>query len=155
MQQDKLDGTDLRTSREMSSKNHQLCRLLIYSLRSPLNDSLFFFCTDTTAVYPYEPVGCFKDKRNRRVLPVEVKTFSDMINESDLASSYAAIIHACATEVYKNDFWYFGVEYRHQCWSGVNGSMTYNRHGRSDYCLSNYSVGATWTIFVYRFVEGN
>ena len=105
-------------------------------------------------VHPYEPVGCFKDKRYRRVLPVLVNTFSDMVNETDLASSYAAIIHACATEVYKNGFWYFGVQYRYQCWSGLNGDRTYNQHGRSNSCLSNYGVGATWTIYVYRFVEG-
>ena len=114
----------------------------------------FFFYTDTTGVHPYEPIGCFKDKRHRRVLPVEVRTFSNMINETDLTNSYAAIIHACAAEVYKNGFWYFGVEYRHQCWSGENGDKTYNRFGPSDNCLSNYGVGATWTIFVYRFVEG-
>ena len=115
---------------------------------------LWFFYTDTSVLHPYEPVGCFKDKRNRRVLPIEVKSFSNMINETDLPNSFADIIHACATEVFKIGYWYFGVEYRHQCWSGVNGSRTYNRYGRSDNCLSNYSVGATWTIFVYRFVEG-
>ena len=101
---------------------------------------------------PYEPVGCFRDKRNPRALPKWVKKYS--VNEEDLANSYAAIIHACATQVYKNGFWYFGVEYYRQCWSGVNASMTYNRYGRSDNCLLNYSVGAVWTIFVYRFVEG-
>ena len=89
------------------------------------------------------------------MFPVLVTSYPSMIDEADLASSYAAIIHACATEVFKNGFWYFGVEYRHQCWSGVNGNMTYNRNGASDSCLSNYSVGATWSIFVYRFVEGN
>ena len=113
------------------------------------------FHTDTTMVHSYEPVGCFKDKRYRRVLPVLVKLFPDMINETDLASSYAAIIHECAGEVYKNGFWYFGVEYRYQCWSGINRDMNYSQHGRSNNCLFNYGVGATWTIFVYRFVEGN
>jgi len=77
-----------------------------------------------------------------------------MINETDLANSLAAVIHACATEVYKNGFQYFGVEYRHECWSGMSGDKTYNIHGRSDDCLWHYSVGATWTIFVYRFVGG-
>ena len=77
-----------------------------------------------------------------------------MINETDLANSYASIIQECASEVLEIGFWYFGVEYRHECWSGVNSSMTYNRYGRSDNCLWNYSVGATWTIFVYRFIEG-
>ena len=114
-----------------------------------------YFYTDTTVVHRYEPVGCFKDRRRARVFSVLVNMYPGMIDEKDLANSYAAIIHACATKVYKNGFWYFGVEYRHQCWSGKNGDMTHSQHGRSDNCLSNYSVGATWTIFVYRFVEGN
>ena len=104
-------------------------------------------------LYPYETVGCFKDKRNPRALPVLVNTYSAVINKTDLANSLAAIIQACATEVYKNGFWYFGVEYQYLCWSGVNGNMTYNIHGPSRKCLRNYGVGSYWTIFVYRFVE--
>ena len=103
-------------------------------------------------MHPYEPVGCFKDKTDPRALPMLVSEYS--VNEADLANSLAAIIHACAAKVYENGFRYFGVEYRRECWSGVNGSMTYNKHGRSDKCLWNYSVGYEWTIFVYRFVEG-
>ena len=103
-------------------------------------------------LHPYEPVGCFNDKRYPRALPTLIQEYS--VNETDLANSFADIIHACATEVFENGYWYFGVEYLHQCWSGVNSGMTYNRHGRSDKCLSNYSVGYEWTIFVYRFVEG-
>ena len=71
-----------------------------------------------------------------------------------MANSFAAIIRACAIKVFEYGFWYFGVEYRHECWSGVNGGMTYHRHGRSDNCLSKFGVGDRWTIFVYRFVEG-
>ena len=145
---------DLAKSREIAARTTSYAGCYFFSLTFPLNDYLVFH-TDTTMVHPYEPVGCFKNKRYRRVLPVLVKTFSYMINETDLASSYAAIIHACATEVYKNGFRYFGVEYRYQCWSGINGDTTYNQHGRSDNCLLNYGVGASWTIFVYRFVEGN
>ena len=115
------------------------------------HEVICIFYTDTTVLHPYKPVGCFKDKRDPRALPVLVQKFS--VNETDLANSFADIIHACATEVFENGFWYFSLEFRHQCWSGVNGGMTYNRHGRSDKCLSNYSVGSFWTIFVYRFVE--
>ena len=66
----------------------------------------------------------------------------------------ATIIHACASEVFEIGFWYFGVEYSHQCWSAARGDETYYRHGRSDRCLWNYGVGDKWTIFVYRFVGG-
>ena len=100
---------------------------------------------------PYEPVGCFRDGIPR-VLPIVLGAYP--VNESDLANSYAAIIRACATKVYKIGFWYFGVEHRRQCWTGLNSGLTYNRYGPSDNCLLNYSVGAAWTIFVYRFVEG-
>ena len=103
-------------------------------------------------MHPYEPVGCFNDKSYPRALPNLVIDYA--VNEADLANSLEAIKHACATEVYKKGFWYFGVEYRHECWSGVNGSLTYDRHGRSARCLLDYSVGDKWTIFVYRFVEG-
>ena len=110
------------------------------------------FYTDATVLDPYEPVGCFRDRKNPRALPKLVQMYT--VNETDLANSLAAIIHACATQVYESGFWYFGVEFGHECWSGVNGSMTYNRHGRSDNCIFNYGVGASWAIFVYRFVEG-
>ena len=109
--------------------------------------------TDKTELPPYEPVGCFIDKRTR-ALPDSVFKYPDMVNDSDLANSLAAIVHACATEVYKNGFWYFGVEHKYECWSGANGSFTYDRHGPSSNCLSNYGVGDKWTIFVYRFVGG-
>jgi len=103
---------------------------------------------------PYEPVGCFRDEREpMRALPTLFKT-NQSVNWTDMANSFAAIINACATQAYENGFWYFGVEHYKECWSGVNGSITYNRHGRSDNCFLNYSVGADWTIFVYRFVEG-
>ena len=71
-----------------------------------------------------------------------------------MANPFGAIIQGCAAEAYKYGFRYFGVEYRHECWTGRNGGMTYNMHGRSDNCLRNYGVGSVWTIFVYRFVEG-
>ena len=110
-----------------------------------------FLHTDKT---PYEPVGCFEDKKYRRAFPDLVFNYPGMVKDNDMANSLAAIIQECASEVFKKGFWYFGVEYKHQCWSGVNGSMTYNRNGPSGQCLFNHSVGGTWTIFVYRFVEG-
>ena len=110
------------------------------------------FFTESTGLHPYEPVGCFQDSRYPRALPVLVRTY--FVNKADLATSYAAIIGMCAAKVHENGFWYFGVEYGKECWSGVNGDKTYNIHGRSSNCLWNYSVGDKWTIFVYRFVEG-
>jgi len=105
-----------------------------------------------TKLPPYEPVGCFIDKKHPRAFPKVIKKYH--INENNLASSLAAIIHDCASRVYNDGFWYFGVEYRSECWTGVNGNMTYNRHGPSENCLWEFKVGSVWTIFVYRFVEG-
>ena len=110
------------------------------------------FYTDTTVLYPYERVGCFNDKNNSRALPKLIKNY--LVNETDLANSLASIIQACATKVYEDGFWYFGVGYHHECWSGENGDKTYNRHGPSDNCSWNYGVGSDLTILVYRFVEG-
>ena len=149
-QSQKINGM-VETSREMHRKNPQLYRLLNYISTSLRNDYALF-PSDTTVLHPYEPVGCFKDDRDPRALPILIQKYS--VNETDLANSFADIIHACATEVFEYGLRYFGVEYQHECWSGVNGGITYNRYGRSENCLSNYSVGDEWTIFVYRFVEG-
>ena len=111
-----------------------------------------FYTGGATKLLPYEPVGCFIDKEHPRAFPKFIKNYH--INENNLASSLAAIIHDCASRVYNDGFWYFGVEYRSQCWTGVNGNMTYNRHGPSENCLWEFKVGSVWTIFVYRFVEG-
>jgi len=110
------------------------------------------FYTDPTVLQSYEPVGCFKDERDPRALPELLEWYR--VNETDLPNSLATIIQKCATKVYEKGFWYFGVEFRHECWSGVNGSLTYNIHGRSNSCLWDHGVGSVWTIFVYRFVKG-
>ena len=110
--------------------------------------------TDKTALLPYQRVGCFKDKRDGRPFPDLVFKYPGLVNDDDLANSFAAIIHACATEVYEKGFWYFGVESKDECWSGANGSLTYNRSGPSSRCLFKHGVGDKRTIFVYRFVEG-
>ena len=113
---------------------------------------IWSFFTDRTTLHPYEPVGCFNDKQDPRALPTKIKYYR--VNETDLVNSLASIIHMCASKVFNNGLRYFGVEYRSECWTGVNGSLTYNMYGPSNNCLWNYSVGDKWTIFVYRFVEG-
>ena len=130
----------------------RLCKLLIHSTFSVRNYYLVFSYTATTVLHPYEPVGCFNDKKNPRALPTFIKWFP--VNEADLANSLAAIIQKCANKVYEKGLWYFGVESRHECWSGENGSLTYSMHGRSNSCLWDHGHGSAWTIFVYRFVEG-
>ena len=149
MPQNKWCSVDLRTSHAIYSRNQTAMQVAFLQplFYAKLLSGLFY--TDTMV---YEPVGCFNDQRGPRALPQLVGVYP--VNNTALAKSLAAVIQACATKAYKNGFWYFGVEYRRECWSGVNGSMTYNIHGPSDKCIWKYKVGAAWTIFVYRFVEG-
>ena len=128
-------------------------QLLSYSRTTKWVCAWAVFYVDTTSLHPYEPVGCFQDRKDPRALPLLIETYS--VDETDLANSLAAIIHKCATQVYELGFWYFGVEHRKECWSSsVNGGVEHDKHGPSDNCLWNYSVGGDWSIFVYRFVEG-
>ena len=73
-------------------------------------------------------------------------------------SSLMAIIHACAENVSQRyGFQYFAVQNYYECWTGPNGGLTYNKHGKKDNCykFGDYGVGTDWSNFVYRFVKGN
>ena len=150
MRQDNWKAEDWRTSRKISSTNHVQPGSYIRVYFTNWLCCLFYL--DTTSLHPYEPVGCFQDLKYPRALPILVQTYS--VEETNLANSLAAIIRACAAKVYERGFWYFGVEYRHECWSSLNSDVNYNRYGPSDNCLWNYNVGGEWSLFVYRFVEG-
>ena len=118
---------------------------------------LLLFYADGTILEQFEPVGCFKDKRRQRAFPT-FKSFQRLLswyNMTVMNASFRAIIRACA-EMANTAYGvqYFGIQGYHECWTGVNGSLTYNRHGKSNKCVENYGVGAAWANFVYRFVEG-
>lgn len=100
----------------------------------------------------FERVGCFKDKKLKRALPERLHTFS--VNWTDMNNSYSEIIRACAVNVSKAGFRYFGIQHERECWSGVNGSVTYNKYGRNNNCDLLNGIGKSWSNFVYRFVEG-
>ena len=101
----------------------------------------------------FERVGCFKDKPEpKRAFPERLHTFS--VNWTDMNNSYSNIIRACAVNVSKAGFRYFGIQHEKECWSGVNGSVTYNKYGRNNNCDLLNGIGKSWSNFVYRFVEG-
>ena len=100
----------------------------------------------------FERVGCFKDKKPKRALPELLHTFA--VNWTDMNNSYSKIIRACAVNVSKAGFRYFGIQHYKECWSGVNGSVTYNKYGRNNNCDLLNGIGKSWSNFVYRFVEG-
>ena len=100
----------------------------------------------------FERVGCFWDKEPKRALPKLLHMFS--VNWTDPRNSYSKIIRACAVDVSKAGFRYFGIQNYKECWSGVNGSVTYNKYGRKNNCDLLNGVGKHWSNFVYRFVEG-
>ena len=66
-----------------------------------------------------------------------------------------AVIRACAAVAQQHGFRYFGIQDYHECWSGKDGDLSYNRHGISYECYGVvHGVGKAWTNFVYRFVRG-
>lgn len=101
----------------------------------------------------FERVGCFWDKKSKRALPILLHTFA--VNWTDMNNSYSKIIRACAVNVSKAGFRYFGIQHYKECWSGVNGSVTYNKYGRNNNCDLLNGIGKSWSNFVYRFVEVN
>ena len=111
-----------------------------------------FVLLDGSIVDDFERVGCFKDKELKRALPIRLQSFS--VNWTDMNNSYSKIIRACAVNVSKAGFRYFGIQFHKECWSGVNGSVTYNKYGRGGNCDLLNGVGKSWSNFVYRFVEG-
>ena len=100
----------------------------------------------------FERVGCFWDEKPKRALPILLHTFA--VNWTDMNNSYSKIIRACAVNVSKAGFQYFGIQHYKECWSGVNGSVTYNKYGRGGNCDLLNGIGKSWSNFVYRFVEG-
>ena len=112
-----------------------------------------FVLLDGSIVDHFERVGCFKDKEPKRALPVYLRIYK-FVNWTDMNNSYSEIIRACAVNVSKAGFQYFGIQHERECWSGVNGSVTYNKYGRNNNCDLLNGIGKSWSNFVYRFVEG-
>ena len=116
---------------------------------------------------PFESVGCYKDdyaiKGNRPLPSLLLNKVIQWNNKTWLAS----FIELCAEAAYRWHYRYFAVQNFKECFSGANGSTTYNRDGqyigsldlsgkRGCYygCCTKRGVGWGHTNYVYRFVAG-
>ena len=59
-------------------------------------------------------------------------------------------IRACAKEVEKAGYMYFGLQFYGECWSGPQAHLTYDEDGESKGCIDG--VGMQRANFVYRLV---
>eukprot|EP00112_Aurelia_sp_Birch-Aquarium-sp1_P017464 Seg405.6 transcript_id=Seg405.6/GoldUCD/mRNA.D3Y31 product="hypothetical protein" protein_id=Seg405.6/GoldUCD/D3Y31 len=108
--------------------------------------ALYANCKAALSLERPTKVGCYKDKGDRRALPVLVKNFRlGEIDWSDLDK----IVKKCADAVRARGYTWFGVQFYGECWSGPNSWMTYNMYGPSDNCWKG--VGKHWTNMVYNF----
>lgn len=97
----------------------------------------------------YERVGCFRDNLEvPRPLPLLVKNYRRprKIDWNNLNNT----IRACAKEVEKAGYMYFGLQFYGECWSGPQAHLTYDEDGESKGCIDG--VGMQRANFVYRLV---
>lgn len=60
----------------------------------------------------------------------------------------AKIVQACAEVAHERGRQTFGLQFYGECWSGVNGSKTYDMYGPSKNCWSG--VGKEGSYYVYK-----
>lgn len=91
------------------------------------------------------PIGCFKDTKKPRPLPVLIKNFRGHLDWNNLNTT----IDACAEEAKKRGCLYFAVQFYGECWCGPKAHLTYDRDGPSKNCFDKFNVGKQRTNFVY------
>lgn len=98
----------------------------------------------------YEPIGCFGDKLDvPRPLPLLVRNYRSRPYRVDW-NNINNTIQACAKEVKKAGYVYFGLQFYGECWSGPHAHLTYDEDGKSTRCVNG--VGKRMANFVYRLV---
>lgn len=108
-----------------------------------------FYVTDPLP--EYEPVGCFKDKRNDRAL--SKKPYANFRFSIDWYNLNATI-RQCAMVARDIGYEYFAVQYYAECWSSFEAAENYNRHGvQTDLKKCQWGVGGRYTNYVYRFKQ--
>ncbi|PFX27881.1 Pancreatic secretory granule membrane major glycoprotein GP2 [Stylophora pistillata] len=101
--------------------------------------------------FHYEQIGCFADKLNvPRPLPLLVKNYRSRPYQIDW-NNINNTIRACAKEVKKAGYVYFGLQFYGECWSGPLAHLTYDEDGESTRCENG--VGKRRANFVYRLVS--
>lgn len=100
--------------------------------------------------FHYEPIGCFGDKLDvPRPLPLLVRNYRSRPYRVDW-NNINNTIQACAKEVKKAGYVYFGLQFYGECWSGPHAHLTYDEDGKSTRCVNG--VGKRMANFVYRLV---
>jgi len=92
----------------------------------------------------YDSLGCFNDG-NPRALPELLENFrGKKIDWTNMPK----IVQACAEVAHERGLQTFGLQFYGECWSGVNGSSTYDMYGPSTKCWSG--VGKEGSYYVYK-----
>ncbi|XP_020601543.1 neurogenic locus notch homolog protein 1-like isoform X6 [Orbicella faveolata] len=103
-------------------------------------------------VYTFEllpkrnPLGCFRERKNDRLLKIKFGSFESSYNASD---PHATVVK-CAHLARDKDYEYFAVQDFADCWTDTKIVDNYNRLGKAlpEKCVGG--VGASHTNFVYR-----
>ncbi|XP_031571518.1 uncharacterized protein LOC116305691 [Actinia tenebrosa] len=97
--------------------------------------------------FPYQKVGCFKDRRASRSLPELILTYKDENSpkyekpyhgQNNLYNLYFFIesmrwfISRCAFKTKEKGFQVFGIQNEWECWSGPDGENSYSKYGKED-----------------------
>ena len=107
----------------------------------------------------YVPLGCFRDRKDDKALPIQVENFrGNGINWKDMSQTVKRCAIATAKKYPKLEV--FGLQFYGECYSGYNGLETYSKHGQvpysddiNTYCWSG--VGGPGFNFVYKFEKYN
>lgn len=125
----------------------------------------------------FERVGCFGDKHQPFARPLPDYLFNDRDPSIDNFSGRRIEWRAwdiylpefacrCAEAAKKANHTFFGVQFYGECWSGLNGHMTYDIDGpRQGGCINpcyqpcaqhnKFCAGRNFENFVYRIVDGS
>jgi len=92
------------------------------------------------------PLGCYKENKNNRLLQIRFGSFASSYNASDPQ----ATVVKCAHLARDKDYEYFAVQNLGDCWTDSKIVENYNRLGNAppEKCVGG--VGASYTNFVYR-----
>lgn len=107
----------------------------------------------------YVPLGCFRDRKDDKALPIQVENFrGNGINWKDMSQTVKRCALATAKKYPKLKV--FALQFYGECYSGYNGLETYSKHGQvpysddiNTYCWSG--VGGPGFNFVYKFEKYN
>ena len=92
------------------------------------------------------PLGCFKERKNQRLLKIKFGSFASSYSASD---PHATVVK-CANLARDMDYEYFAVENLGDCWTDTQIVENYDRLGEAPKQSCVGGVGASYTNFVYR-----